>query len=237
MADLTDPLLLQMIAEGRITGELAVEHIDKIKRHRTLGTLSLWLHKRKARVQVGSSTGEIDLKDWIRVFPTGSFEPEEALGRAVNVWIGPPDEVIPIALARKVTVQVRRDKAYVYPMTPGGGSWAIEPVLVVALDEAVLADAIGEALDAAPARWQKSPNFRDADRPDPLRNAGIKSDRGSKLFTLEFRSDITSVLRWHPNRRGGGFVGAETLVSLTSSASTRDLARVIIDALPSTAEK
>jgi len=226
-----------MIAEGRITGELAVEHIDQIKRHRTLGTFTLWLHKRKARVQVGPLTDGIDMKDWIRVFPTGSFEPEEALGRAVNVWIRPPGEVTPIALARKVSVRVRRGKAYVYPMTPGGGSWAIEPVLIVAVEEAALADAIGKARDAAPARAQKAPNFRDPDLPHPLRNAGVKSDRGSKLFTLEFRSDSTSVIRWHPNRKGGGFNSFETFVSLPSSASMRDLARVIIDALPSTAEK
>lgn len=175
----------------------------------------------------------------MQVMPGASNGPEQILAGKVRVAIRKPEsrDVIPISLPRKVYVRVRRGKAYVYPVTPGGCGWAIEPVLVVAVEEAALADAITEALDAAPARAQKAPDFRDPDRLNPLRNAGIKSDRGSKLFSLEFRSDVTSVSRWHPNRKGGGFLGSETFVSFTSSANTRDVARAIIDALPSTAEK
>jgi len=225
-----------MIAEGRITHELAVEHVRQIKHHRALGTSVMWLHKGSARVRLHHSKGSTDENDWFWVFPTGSFVPEKALGRAVNVWVRARGEVTAIALPRNVQVRVRRGKAYVYPMTPGGVSWVIEPVIVTNIDENEIADAIGLALDAAPTRSPERPDFRDPNRSDPLRDAGVRSDIGSKLFSLRFATDETSIYQWQPNR-GGGFVNPELLQSMSVSATTHEVARAIIEALPNAPEK
>ncbi len=127
-------------------------------------------------------------------------------------------------------------------------NWVVEPVFVTDTTCRSLAEMIAKALESAPL--EGDPRYdpktlvtsRRIPLSDPvLKASGLKSrsafERGAKLFDVMFYDDRTVVQRWIPNReRGSGYNGIDDTwgAELGPAASAEDIARVIVDASPTT---
>lgn len=144
-------------------------------------------------------------------------------------------------MAKMVTVYLRDDKAYVSPRAGYlAMNWGIEPVFVAETGVRPIAEALAQAIAAAPL--EGDPKYRSwKDWPgDPiLKASGIKSrsafERGAKHFDIDIFDDRTVVTRTIPDpNHGSASIGDNWKVTLEPIASAEQIAKTILDAAPTT---